>query len=241
MLDRILDERNDLVRSSAGRTEHFFVPSTDKTFHRGSTDYFVNARKADIGAFDSPTFIGLPVGNVLKVAKDYLDVEVTEPLSNGNGLNVMVKREVVGFRVSAAEKTSENCYRVFPNEIPEALHRLRLPQKLNRNLDHNWQQPLLKTSSERRIAVDISLGGWQEQLILTLTSEDGVSVTQTLDGQFDEANNPEKARAGLRDGLGKLGQTIYYARAIEITLPSALFVPSRQLNQLRCEAAVVNR
>ena len=32
-------------RASAGRTEHFFIPSTDKTFHRGSTDYFVNARK----------------------------------------------------------------------------------------------------------------------------------------------------------------------------------------------------
>ncbi len=49
-----------------------------------------------------------------------------------------------------------------------------------------------KTSSERRVAVDIELGGWQEQLILTLTSEEGVSVTHTLDGQFDEANNAEK-------------------------------------------------
>ncbi len=58
-----------LTRASSGRTEHFFVPSTEKTFHRGSTDYFVNARKGDIGAFDSPKFIGLPVGEVLKVAK----------------------------------------------------------------------------------------------------------------------------------------------------------------------------
>ena len=47
-------DRGDLARASAGRTEHFFIPSTDKTFHRGSTDYFVNARKGDIGAFDSP-------------------------------------------------------------------------------------------------------------------------------------------------------------------------------------------
>jgi hypothetical protein len=54
----------------------------------------VNARKGDIGAFDSPKFIGLPVGEVLKVAKDHLDVEVTEPLANGDGLNVMIKREV---------------------------------------------------------------------------------------------------------------------------------------------------
>ncbi|ONG02571.1 peptidase U32 [Escherichia coli] len=196
MLDAIIEERVDLTRASSGRTEHFFVPSTEKTFHRGSTDYFVNARKGDIGAFDSPKFIGLPVGEVLKVAKDHLDVAVSEPLANGDGLNVMIKREV-----------------------------------------HNWQQALTKTSSERRVAVDIELGGWQEQLILTLTSEEGVSITHTLDGQFDEANNAEKAMNNLKDGLAKLGQTIYYARDVQINLPGALFVPNSLLNQFRREAA----
>ena len=196
MLDAIIEERGDLARSSAGRTEHFFTPSTEKTFHRGSTDYFVNARKGDIGAFDSPKFIGLPVGEVLKVAKDHLDVEVTEPLANGDGLNVLIKREVVGFRANTVEKTS----------------------------------------SERRVAVDIELGGWQEQLILTLTSEEGVSITHTLDGQFEEANNAEKALSNLQDGLAKLGQTLYYARNIQVNLPGALFVPNGQLNQLRREA-----
>ncbi|SEL00836.1 putative protease [Kosakonia sacchari] len=236
MLDAIIEDRGDLARASAGRTEHFFIPSTDKTFHRGSTDYFVNARKDDIGAFDSPKFIGLPVGEVLKVGKDHLDVEVTEPLANGDGLNVLVKREVVGFRVNVAEKTAENRYRVFPNEMPDVLKTLRPHHPLNRNLDHNWQQALLKTSSERRIAVDIELGGWQEQLVLTLTSEDGVSVTHTLEGQFDEANNAQKALDNLKDGLMKLGQTRYYAKEVQVNLPGALFVPNSQLNQLRREA-----
>ncbi|MER0126053.1 peptidase U32 family protein [Franconibacter pulveris 1160] len=236
MLDAIIEDRGDLARASAGNTAHYFVPSTEKTFHRGSTDYFVNARKIDIGAFDTPTFVGLPVGDVLKVGKDHLDVETTEPLANGDGLNVMIKREVVGFRVNVAEKTGENRYRVFPNEMPEALKTLRPPHRLNRNLDHNWQQALLKTSSERRVGVDIELGGWQEQLILTVTSEDGVSVTRTLEGQFDVANNADKAMANLKEGLAKLGQTIYYARNITVSLPGALFVPNSLLNPLRREA-----
>ena len=235
MLDAIIEDRGDLMRSSAGRTEHFFVPSTDKTFHRGSTDYFVNARKGDIGAFDSPKFIGLPVGEVLKVAKDHLDVEVTEALTNGDGLNVMIKREIVGFRANTVEKTGENRYRVWPNEMPADLHKVRPHQVLNRNLDHNWQQALQKTSSERRIAVDIDLSGWQEQLVLTMTCEDGVSVTHTLDGEFAEATQAEKALANLRDGVAKLGQTIYFARDVQINLPGALFVPNSLLNQLRRE------
>ncbi|EMQ0908978.1 U32 family peptidase [Raoultella ornithinolytica] len=235
MLDAIIEDRGDLMRSSAGRTEHFFVPSTDKTFHRGSTDYFVNARKGDIGAFDSPKFIGLPVGEVLKVAKDHLDVEVSEALTNGDGLNVMIKREIVGFRANTVEKTGENRYRVWPNEMPADLHKVRPRQALNRNLDHNWQQALQKTSSERRIAVDIDLSGWQEQLVLTMTCEDGVSVTHTLDGEFAEATQAEKALANLRDGVAKLGQTIYFARDVQINLPGALFVPNSLLNQLRRE------
>ncbi|HAI49847.1 MAG TPA: collagenase-like protease, partial [Enterobacteriaceae bacterium] len=125
LLDEVMEQRGDLARASAGVTEHFFVPSPDKTFHRGSTDYFVNARKIDIGAFDSPKFIGLPVGEVMKVAKDHLDVDVTEPLSNGDGLNVLVKREVVGFRANTVENLAGNRYRVWPNEMPDALKTLR--------------------------------------------------------------------------------------------------------------------
>jgi putative protease len=119
--------------------------------------------------------------------------------------------------------------------MPETLKNLRPNHPLNRNLDHNWQQALTKTSSERRIAVDLELGGWQEQLVLSATSEDGVSICKTLEGQFDVANNPEKAYSSLRDSLAKLGQTMYQARKVDLNLPSALFIPNSQLNQLRRE------
>ncbi len=238
LLDELMESRTDLQRASSGVTSHFFIPSPDKTFHRGSTDYFVNERKIDIGAFDSPKFVGLPVGEVLKVGKDHLDVAVSEAntLTNGDGLNVLIKREIVGFRANTVEKTGKNQYRVWPNEMPDTLKNVRPHHTLNRNLDHNWQQALLKTSSERRVAVDMELSGWEEQLVLTLTCEDGISVTQTLEGQFDVANNPQKAYDNLRDGLVKLGQTMYAARAVNIVLPAPLFVPNGQLNQLRRDA-----
>lgn len=121
--------------------------------------------------------------------------------------------------------------------MPADLYKARPNAALNRNLDHNWQQALLKTSSERRIAVDIELGGWEEQLILTMTCEDGISVTHTLDGLFEVANNAEKALNNLKDGVAKLGQTLYYARHIDVNLPDALFVPNSLLNQFRRETA----
>ena len=174
-LDDILLERPDLERASRGRTEHFFVPDPDKTFHRGSTDYFVNDRKEDIGAFDSPTFTGLPVGEVLKVGKQDFVAVTHEPLSNGDGLNVLVKREVVGFRASVVELQQQFeedgaprwQYRVEPNELPAALRQLRPHHPLSRNLDHNWQQALQKTSAERRIG-DSSASSSSSSSLVTL-------------------------------------------------------------------------
>ena len=243
-LDGILEDRPDLARASSGRTVHFFLPDPEKTFHRGSTDYFVSERKIDIGAFDSPTFTGLPVGVVEKVGKRDMQVVTSEPLSNGDGLNVLVKREVVGFRANIAEPKGEfeeegqkrYRYRVEPNEMPEGLHRLRPSHPLNRNLDHNWQQALLKTSAERRIGIAWSARLREDSLQLIATSEEGISASAALQGPFGVANKPEQALEQLHDLLGQLGTTEYHATAIRLDAPQAFFIPNSQLKALRREA-----
>ena len=243
-LDDVLEDRPDLARASSGRTAHFFLPDPEKTFHRGSTDYFVSERKVDIGAFDTPTFTGLPVGVVEKVGKRDLQVVTHEPLSNGDGLNVQVKREVVGFRANIAEAKGEfeedgqkrYRYRVEPNEMPQGLHALRPHHPLNRNLDHNWQQALLKTSAERRIGLAWVARLREARLELTVTSEEGISVSVGLDGPFGAANKPEQALEQLHDLLGQLGTTDYHATDIKLDAPQAYFVPNSQLKALRREA-----
>lgn len=242
-LDEILEDRPDLARASSGRTAHFFLPDPEKTFHRGSTDYFVSDRKIDIGAFDTPTFTGLPVGTVEKAGKRDLQVVTHEPLSNGDGLNVLIKREVVGFRANIAEPKGEfeedgekrYRYRVEPNEMPAGLHQLRPHHPLNRNLDHNWQQALLKTSAERRIGLSWVARLREEQLQITATSEEGISASVTLPGPFGVANKPEQALDTLRDLLGQLGTTEYHATRIELDVPQAFFIPNSQLKALRRE------
>ncbi|TFY87963.1 U32 family peptidase [Pseudomonas kairouanensis] len=242
-LDEVLEDRPDLARASSGRTAHFFLPDPEKTFHRGSTDYFVTDRKVDIGAFDTPTFTGLPVGVVEKAGKRDLQVVTHEPLSNGDGLNVLIKREVVGFRANIAEPKGEfeedgekrYRYRVEPNEMPAGLHQLRPHHPLNRNLDHNWQQALLKTSSERRIGLSWVARLREDELTVTATSEEGIKASVTLPGPFGVANKPEQALDTLRDLLGQLGTTEYHATDIQLDAPQAFFIPNSQLKALRRE------
>ena len=242
-LDAILEQRPDLARASSGRTEHFFVPDPDKTFHRGSTDYFVSDRKIDIGAFDSPTFTGLVVGQLQQVRKKDFLVVTDTPLSNGDGLNVLVKREVVGFRANVAQELAQYeeegaprwQYRVEPNELPEQLRNARLPLTLSRNLDHNWQQALQRVSAERRIGLRWQVQLSADALQITAVSEEGIQVSQQLAGPFEPAKQAQKALDQLRDVLGQLGTTEYHAEQIQIDGGPVPFVPNSQLKALRRE------
>ncbi len=243
-LDEILLERPELARSSSGFTEHFFAPDPDKTFHRGSTDYFVTDRKIDIGAFDSPKFIGLPVGEILGIGRNDISVQTTEPLANGDGLNVLYKREVVGFRANTVQQVCEyeqdgqmiRQYRVVPNDMRAELKALRPPYQLNRNMDHNWQQALQKKSSERRVLVDWQVQLDEQQLTLTAISEEGVSVTVQQTEPFTVADDAKQAIAQIKDTLSKLGTTIYHAQKINVQAEQAWFVPNSQLKALRRDA-----
>ena len=232
-LDEILEKSDDFVSASSGRTQHSFTPDPNKTFHRGATDYFVRGRQSNIGAFDSPKFIGLPIGEMTKVTNQTIDIKSEKVLTNGDGLNVLVKREIVGFRADKVEKVANNHYRVFPNELPKVFHSLKLPYQINRNLDHNWQQVLLKESSNRRIGVAFELINQSNVVQLIATSEEGCRVKIALKGEFELAEQSDKALKNIKDSLSKLGQTIYYLTDLEVNLTEIFFIPSSQLNQLR--------
>ncbi|MDD5612537.1 MAG: U32 family peptidase, partial [Gallionella sp.] len=129
LFDEILTERSDLCAASSGKTRLLFTPDPDKTFHRGATDYFTHGRKADIGAFDSPSFVGLPLGTVSKVGDKWFELETTEPLANSDGLNYLHKREVIGLQANVVERRGDTdegtLWRIWPNEAIATLPGLR--------------------------------------------------------------------------------------------------------------------
>jgi 23S rRNA 5-hydroxycytidine C2501 synthase len=232
-LDKILEKSSTFVAASSGKTEHFFTPDPNRTFHRGATDYFVRGRQPNIGAFDSPKFIGLPVGEIIKVTDKFIDIKSEKVLTNGDGLNVLIKREILGFRADRIEKMANNFYRVFPNEIPKAFYSIKLPYQINRNLDHNWQQILLKESSRRQISVSFKLINISNGIQLIAKSEEGSCVKIELKNQFEIAKQQDKALNNIRDCLSKLGQTIYCLAELIVNLEEIYFIPNSQLNQLR--------
>jgi collagenase-like PrtC family protease len=243
LLDQILEERPDLQPASSGECTFYFQPEPDRNFNRGSTDYFVNGRQEDIGAFESPKFLGLPIGEVAKVGDRWFDVAVdpaqTPALHNGDGLNYLtLTKDIVGVRVNTAEPVgkSQRLWRVHPNEPIESLKDLKAGVAINRNGDRAWEQLLAKKSSERHIGVWLQLSDTPDGLRLTLTDENGHvgSASAVCDKQLPQ--HPDKAEASLRENLSKLGTTIFAARDVSLATAQAWFVPASVINALRRDA-----
>jgi putative protease len=240
LLDEILERRPELARASSGRTQVMFTPDVDKNFHRGHTDYFAQGRQQTIGAFDSPKYVGVELGTVARIGGDNFDLVTNAAMANGDGLNYMHKRETVGIQANTVQKLGEDedgqRWRVFPNEALATLPGLKVGTAIHRNRDHQWEAALTKKSSERKVRVDLRLEDSADGLRLTLTDEDGITTATTAALALQPANQAEQALAGLRASLGKLGNTMFEAGAIDVALAQPWFVPASAINGLRRDA-----
>ncbi|GHD78550.1 peptidase U32 family protein [Vogesella fluminis] len=240
LLDEIIERRPELAPASSGSSEIYFAPDPDKTFHRGATDYFATGRKIDIGAFDSPKFVGVELGSVHRVGDNWLEIATAETMANGDGINYMKKREVVGMQLNTVQQVGhvpggERLWRCVPND-PAVLAGLKPGTHISRNRDHAWELSLLKKSAERRIGVWLNLDQTADGLALTVTDEDGCSATAHAQLALEPAKDAARAEASLRDAVAKLGNTLFVANDVALNLAQPWFVPSSVINALRRDA-----
>ncbi|WP_218574297.1 peptidase U32 family protein [Plesiomonas shigelloides] len=228
-LDEILEERPELSRSSAGRSQYSFVPNPDKTFNRGSTDYFLLGRQPTITSFRTPKYIGEEVGKVTRVGPNWFEVSGETEFNNGDGLCYFNARQVVnGLRVNRADGR-----RLF---TAEPVRGLTVNTVLYRNRDQVFDGTLEKESATRQIGVTQHFSETADGFLLQMTDEQGFSVSIPLVAEKSPANNPERAFQSIREQLAKLGNTLFYSQHIDVTLEQAWFIPVSALNALRRQA-----
>ncbi|MBV8619305.1 MAG: U32 family peptidase [Curvibacter sp.] len=251
LIDEVIESREGsadpgrapLARASSGRTTFTFTPDPNQNFNREFTDYFVNGRQDDIGAFDSPKNPGQAIGWVTQVGPNWLELETSHPatvLHNGDGLCYYdLQKELVGVAINRAEPASPTAigrWRVFPKDPMSGFRDLRRGTEINRNRDMDWVRMLEKKSSERRIGVWAQLADTSEGFALTLTDEDGHVGQARLAHPHEAARDAARNEASLREHLARFGNTCFEALDVGLHLSQPWFVPASVLNPLRREA-----
>ena len=222
-LDALFKRRKEYVRASSGSVKLVFRPQLDKSFSRGFTDYFAHGRNPGIFSFNTPKSLGEEVGTVKEIRGNYLTVAGVKAFSNGDGLCYLdAQGRLQGFRVNRVENN-----KLFPQEMP----RIKPKTVLYRNFDQEFDRIMQKKSAERKLAVDVSLAENNFGFTLTMCDEDGNSVSMALSKNKELARTPQ--HDNLINQLGKLGNTPFVPRNIEVDLSENWFIPSSELTELR--------
>lgn len=255
LFDELIEAREGsdfpVARASSGRTTFTFTPDPDQNFNRAFTDYFVNGRKDDIGAFDSPKNPGREIGWVTKVGADFIELELDDAhalLHNGDGLCYFdLQKELVGVAINRAEPLNPSPspsggasgwgrWRVHPKDPVAGMKDLRKGTRINRNRDMDWVRTLEKKSSDRRIGVWAAFTETPQGFALRLTDEDGYVGEAAAALARQPARDGARGLDALREHLGRFGNTIFEALDIALDLSQPWFVPPSLVNALRREA-----
>ena len=224
-LDAILEKRSDIKKSSQGTTTFFFEPNPDKSFRRSATDYFLNGRHRDISQPETPKSVGEEIGIITYVSAQYIEIKTEKDILNGDGLCFFAKDGTLsGFRVNRVEGK-----KIFPAEMPVTERNILL----YRNQDHEFDKILAGKTSERKIGVDIRFSETSDGFSIQITDEEGISDGCEFESEKQPANNAERALQAVESQLTKLGNTIYTARNVDISVSAPRFLPASALNEWR--------
>ena len=225
-LDAIFVRRSEYVRASSGTSRFEFQPQLNKSFSRGFTHYFLHGRDRDIFSFDTPKSLGEEMGTMKEARSNYLTVAGLKSFNNGDGVCYIDEQgRLQGFRINWVDGN-----KLYPQEMP----RIKPRTVLYRNFDQEFERLLSRKSAERKIAVDILLADNNFGFSLTFTDEDDNSITLSIHRDKEPARTPQEEN--LKTQLGKLGNTPFEAKKIDISFAKNWFLPASVLADFRRQA-----
>ena len=213
--------------ASSGHTTFFFTPDPDRTFNRGYTDYFLRGRQP-MANFATQKSMGKQIGTVTSVSKNSLTVSGSASFTNGDGLCYFdADGHLQGFLVNRVEGRT-----ITPNHMLD----IQVGTLLWRNNDQQFEKALQGRTAERKIGVSMHFGATPDGFALTLTDEDGITATHSVNAGHQEARNSNGTDNPIVRQLSKLGNTPFTAWEIIDDTLGHYFLPAGTINQLRREA-----
>lgn len=232
-LDALFSRRKEYARASFGKTTPQFIPSPEKSFSRGFTDYMLAGDKENITSFDTPKSKGEYMGRVRFVSRNYFTVTGKE-FNNGDGACFIdASGKLNGFRINRVEGN-----RVFPQTMP----RVENGCELYRNYDCDFERELSRPDIPRRIALDLMFADSENGFVLSATDESGMQHCIEFPFEKDIARSPQTDN--IITQLSKLGSTPFEARTVKVKMSDDWFVPSSLLSEMRrtlCTAVIEKR
>ena len=166
------------------------------------------------------------MGVVTKVFRNYILVSDGRAFANGDGACFVGKDgKLQGFRVNRVEDD-----RLFPLTMPE----VHQGAQLYRNLNVAFENEVARSSSPRKLRLDVTFAATETGFSLTATDESSLSVTVETVCEKALARTPQ--RTNLLTQLSKWGNTPFEVSNVNVLFDEDYFIPSSLVADMRRSA-----
>lgn len=224
LLDREIAKRNDVERSSVGRSTIEFEPNAARSFTRGAGEYFFDGKCRGVASFDTPKAMGERIGKVIKIDRRGIVLDRKHDLATGDGVCFIANGALIGTNVVGIEGE-----RVQLNRYDG----VAVGVELFRNYNRLFSQAVERSRIKRTIATDLAILFEPNKITLSATDEEGATATASVDCATEEARDKTKGEEALRRQLSRSGDTIFEVRNIHIN--EVRFAPMSVVGALRRE------
>lgn len=225
-LDSFLENNDQFIKASSGRTFFNFDAEMDRSFNRGYTDYFVNKRTEKIGSWDSPKSQGQYIGKLIETKANGYIIENYEKLNNGDGLYFLNENnEPDGMQIN-----------IIVNNIvvPNTFKNIPSGTVIYRNSDAEFNRLVERDDSAiRKIGVNLIFTETTNGFQLTAVDEDGHQSVSVIETPKELAKNEESTTPNIIKNLSKAGGTPFIIDNVDVEFSKNWFLPISKINEIR--------
>ena len=214
-----------------------------KIFNRDYTKGFLfNTENNDLINGYRPNHMGMPVGEVIQYKNGFAKIKLTDNVSIGSGLRVIDKHEDIGISVNdfyIDKKLVKTAYardiidiKVNSPVMVGSKVLITLDSELNKKIDTLIDSNLRKVDITGKFSAKCG-----ENISLMLN--DGVNQVIVYGNVTQNATNSPVDRDIVYEKLNKLGDTVYRFSELTINVDSNIFIPLKEINDLRREAVAL--
>ena len=212
-----------------------------KIFNRQFTKGFIfNERNDSFTNAYRPNHLGIKLGKVLKYTDKLITIKLTSSLHIQDGIRILMPKEDFGLTVLKMYKNGKSVEEAYANDIVDitTTNKVLPNSEVLKTTDYLQLKKIQNIIKERKrkVNVDIKIVIEKGQPI-HLIIFDGIN-TIAVDSHYivEESKNAAITEEAVYNQISRLGNTIYSIDNFDLTLEENVFVPVKELNELRREA-----
>lgn len=239
MVTKIYREAIDsYYKTGKVKTDQQKLQQLKTIFNREYTKGFLfKANNDEITNSYRPNHLGIEIGSVINYKNGFVDIKLNNTLNTNDGIRFIDND--YGFIVTSMFKNKKRIQSATNNEIISipCKEKIAINTKVVKTTDYNLNKEianLIKQPSRKVLITGRLEAKINDPIILEIS--DGKNKVIVNGNMVEKSINQPITKERIKEQLSKLGHTVYEFDKLDIISDNNIFIPIKELNDLKNEA-----